>query len=218
MKKESSREKLRLQYLFKRGIIIRVAVLLWVYFHFNIKGKRIRLQFLHTVNAEASYVAPVQTYAPVVVGYTSERRGLFGRRSVYRPVVSPAVSQPIAVVTPVETIAQATAIAPAPVTAARPILQTRAVYQAPVTTAPVVVSQRVVASGPVTSGSGPVIMARPVIGSPAPVIMTPAPVFTGRPLLAPAVVNRPVIVTPPAVTNSYYPLVYPTTFAPVVGY
>jgi hypothetical protein len=182
-------------------------------------------QYPYTINGGASYVAPVQAYAPAVVGYTAERRGLFGRRTVYRPVLGPSVAQPIAVVAPVETITQATAFAPVPITAARPVLQPTAVYQSPLAAAPVVVSQRVVTSGPVVMGrpvvnaQSPVIMGTaPVIMGPAPVIMGSAPVVVGRPMLAPTVVNRPVVVTRPAVINSYYPPVYPTPFAPVVGY
>ena len=168
-------------------------------------------QYPYTINAGATYVAPVQTYEPAVVGYTAERRGLLGLRTVYRPVLGPVVAQPVAVISPVETFTQTTAIAPAPLTAARPVLSAPTVYQAPVAAVPVVVSQRAVTSGPVT-------MARQIISSPAPVIMAPAPIVVGRPILAPAVSNRPVIITRPALNNSYYPPVYPVPFAPVVGY
>ena len=168
-------------------------------------------QYPYTINAGATYVAPVQAYAPAVVGYTAERRGLFGRRTLYRPVLGPAVAQPVSVVAPVETVTQATSRATVPITSARPVLQASAVYQAPVAAATQVVSPSVV-------NSGPVVVGRPVISVPAPVVISPAPVVTGRPLLAPTVVNRPVVVTPPPVLNSYYPPVYPTPFAPVVGY
>lgn len=157
-----------------------------------------KAQYPYTINSGVTYVAPVQAYAPAVVGYTAERRGLFGRRTVYRPVLGPSVVQPVAVVAPVETIAPATAITAAPITAARPVVQAT-VYQAPPVAAPVVVG-------------------RPVITAPAPVVMAPAPVVVGRPVLGPTVVNRPVVVTKPAVINSYYPPVYPVPFAPVVGY
>ena len=175
-------------------------------------------QYPYTINTGATYVAPVQAYAPAVVGYTAERRGLFGRRTVYRPVLGPSVAQPVSVVAPVETVTQATAITRAPVTTARPVLQPATVYQAPVAAAPVVVSQRVVTTGPVIMGRPVISVPAPVASVTAPVVIAPAPVVVGRPLLAPTVVNRPVVVTPPPVINSYYPPVYPTPFAPVVGY
>ena len=176
-------------------------------------------QYPYTINAGQAYVAPVQAYvapvqayAPAIVGYTAERRGLFGRRLVYRPMLGPAVAQPVAVVAPIQTITQATATAPitAPIIAARPVLQSQAVYQAPLMTAPVV-SRRVVTTGQVVVG-------RPLIGRAQPIVMAPAPVVMARPMLAPVVVNQPVIVAQPSVTNSYYPPVYPTPFAPVSGY
>ena len=97
-------------------------------------------QYPYTINAGATYVAPVQAYAPAVVGYTAERRGLFGRRTLYRPVLGPAVAQPVSVVAPVETVTQATSSATVPITSARPVLQASAVYQAPLAAATQVVS------------------------------------------------------------------------------
>lgn len=41
-------------------------------------------------------VAPVQSAVPAVVGYAPERRGLFGWRVVYRPVVAPVAVAPVA--------------------------------------------------------------------------------------------------------------------------
>ena len=161
-------------------------------------------QYPYTVNAAPTYIAPVQAYAPAIVGYTAERRGLFGRRTVYRPVLGPSVAQPIAVAAPVETITQATAIAPAPIAAARPVVEAPMVYSSPVMSAPIVVSQRVVTSSPV-------VVAKPVIGAPAPIIMA-------RPMLAPVVVSQPVITGQPPVINRYYPPVYPAPFAPVSGF
>jgi hypothetical protein len=171
-------------------------------------------QYPYTVNAAPTYIAPVQAYAPAIVGYTAERRGLFGRRTVYRPVLGPSVAQPIAVAAPVQTITQATAIAPAPIAAApiaaapiaaaRPVVEAPMVYPSPVMSAPVVVSQRVVTSSPV-------VVARPVIGAPAPIIMA-------RPMLAPVVVRQPVIIGQTPVINPYYPPVYPAPFAPVSGF
>jgi hypothetical protein len=166
-------------------------------------------QYPYTINAAPTYIAPVQAYAPAIVGYTAERRGLFGRRTVYRPVLGPSVAQPIAVAAPVETITQAMAIAPAPIAAApiaaaRPVVEAPMVYSSPVMSAPVVVSQRVVTSSPV-------VVAKPVIGAPAPIIMA-------RPMLAPVVVSQPVITGQPPVINRYYPPVYPAPFAPVSGF
>ena len=79
-------------------------------------------------------VTTVQPVVPGVVGYLPERRGLFGQRIVYRPVVAPtvaapavtvtqplAVSQSVAVARPVTTVAQPLAVAPT-VTVARPVI------------------------------------------------------------------------------------------------
>jgi len=171
-------------------------------------------QYPYTVNVAPTYVAPVPAYAPAIVGYSAERRGLFGRRTVYRPVLGPSVAQPIAVAAPVETISQATAIAAAPIAAApiaaapiaaaRPVIQAPLVYSSPVVSAPVVVSKRVVTTSPV-------VVARPVVPAPAPIVMA-------RPMLAPVVVSEPVIIGQPPIINRYYPPVYPAPFAPVAGF
>ena len=97
-------------------------------------------------DAKAQYplaVVPVQPVAPVVVGYTAERRGLFGRRVVYRPVVSaPVVAAPV-VTTPVVaspvvsarvTVPVAPVAAVAPVTVARPVVVAQPSIAVPVTT------------------------------------------------------------------------------------
>jgi hypothetical protein len=186
--------------------------------------RQAQAQYPYTINTAPTYIAPAQAYAPAIVGYTAERRGLFGRRTVYRPVLGPSVAQPIAVAAPVETITQATAfagpsiagpsiagpsvaapfIAAPPIAAARPVIQAPMVYSTPVVAAPMVVSQRVVTTSPV-------IVARPVIGAPAPIIMA-------RPMLAPAMFSQPVIIGQPPVINRYYPPVYPAPFAPVSGF
>jgi hypothetical protein len=74
----------------------------------------IALSMTLAVPSDASAQSPVaiQPVAPAVVGYTAERRGLFGRRVVYRPVLAP--------------VAAAVPVAPV-VTAARPV------FAAPVT-------------------------------------------------------------------------------------
>ena len=50
-------------------------------------------------SAHAQYpvaVTPVQPVVPAVVGYTAERRGLFGWRTDYRPVVAGVPTVPVA--------------------------------------------------------------------------------------------------------------------------
>lgn len=44
------------------------------------------------------YAAPV---APAVVGYTARRGGLFGQRTVVRPLVAPVAAAPVVVARPV---------------------------------------------------------------------------------------------------------------------
>ena len=85
--------------------------------------------------AEAQYAVAVQPVAPAVVGYTAQRRGLFGRRVVYRPVVAPVAVAPVAVEAPV-TVARP--VVSAPITVARPVIAAPVVtsYYAPA--APVV--------------------------------------------------------------------------------
>jgi hypothetical protein len=86
--------------------------------------------------AEAQFPVVVAPAAPAVVGYTAERRGLFGRRVVFRPVVAP-----VATAVPVTTVAPTVAVARPVVTVARPAVT---VARPVVTAAPTVVSQRVV--------------------------------------------------------------------------
>ncbi|MDF1841248.1 MAG: hypothetical protein P1U77_07425 [Rubripirellula sp.] len=94
-------------------------------------------------NADAQYpvaVVPVQTVSPVVVGYSAQRRGLFGRRVVYRPVVSapyavpvaPVVGTPVVAARPVVT-ARPVAVVPS-VTVARPVVVAPAPVAVPVMT------------------------------------------------------------------------------------
>ena len=161
-------------------------------------------QYPYTINATPTYVVPAQAYAPAVVGYTAERRGLFGRRTVFKPVLGPSVAQPVAVAAPLETVTQATAIAPVPVTSSRPVISPAPIYSTPVASAPVVVSQRVVTANPV-------VVSRPVVG-------TQRQVVVARPVVAPTVVSPPVVIAPPPVITQYYPPVYPAPFAPVVGF
>ncbi len=80
--------------------------------------------------AEAQYpvaVPVVQPVVPAVVGYSAERRGLFGLRVVYRPVVAPVAAAPVAVAPtvsvarPVVTVAPSTVARPV-VTVARPVV------------------------------------------------------------------------------------------------
>jgi hypothetical protein len=117
--------------------------------------------FLISTSSQASaqypvYAAPAQ---PAVVGYSAQRRGLFGRRVVYRPVVAPvAAVAPVAVARPV--------IA-APVTSnyAPPVAAPVTSYYAP----PVAVAPPVVAA-PVTSYyAPPVPVAAPVTTYRAPI-------------------------------------------------
>ncbi len=106
-------------------------------------------------DAQAQYPVAVQPVVPAVVGYTAERRGLFRRRVVYRPVVAPVAAPvvpvaPVAPAAPVVSVARPVVSAPV-VTVARPVLTT------PVVAAPVVVARPVVA---------PVTVARPVVVAP----------------------------------------------------
>lgn len=68
-------------------------------------------------------MVPVQPVSPVVVGYTAERRGLFGRRVVYRSVMTAPLAVPVAPVT----VAR-------PVAVARPVVVARPAVVAPVRT------------------------------------------------------------------------------------
>ena len=85
-------------------------------------------------DASAQYPVAVQPVAPAVVGYTAERRGLFGRRVVYRPIVAPVAAAPV-------------------VTAARPVLAAPVTMNYPPAVAPPVT----VRYAPVTVGTAPVV-------------------------------------------------------------
>ena len=74
------------------------------------------------------YVAPAPVVAPAVVGYTARRGGLFGQRTVMRPVVAP-LAAPVAVAPIAVAPARTTALKPAPVVVAPTV---RAYYAPPV--------------------------------------------------------------------------------------
>jgi hypothetical protein len=99
--------------------------------------------------AEAQSPVVVQPVAPVVVGYAAERRGLFGLRRVYRPIVAPAVAAPVVA---------------APITVARPVITPVTSYYAPAA-APVVRSYYAPAVAvPVSTYRIPVPAYVPVVG------------------------------------------------------
>lgn len=114
--------------------------------------------------ADAQYAVAVQPVAPAVVGYTAQRRGLFGRRIVYRPIVAPVAVAPVAVAAPV-TVARPV------VTAYRPAVVPVASYYAP--PAPVVTSYYAPAAPVVRSYYAP---AAPVV-VPVRTYRVPVPTF-----------------------------------------
>ena len=69
------------------------------------------LTFAFQSDASAQYPVAVQPAVPAVVGYAAQRRGLFGRRVVYRPVVAPIPVAPVPVA-PVVTVARPVVAAP----------------------------------------------------------------------------------------------------------
>ncbi len=77
-------------------------------------------------------VVPVQPVSPAVVGYTAERRGLLGLRTVYRPVVTAPLAVPVAPAIPVAPAyaARPVLVAPNSVMAAKPVV----IVPPPVTT------------------------------------------------------------------------------------
>ena len=88
-------------------------------------------------NADAQYpvaVVPVQTVSPVVVGYSAQRRGLFGRRVVYRPVVSAPYAVPVAPVVGTPVVAARPVTVVPSVTVARPVVVAPAPVAVPVMT------------------------------------------------------------------------------------
>ena len=77
-------------------------------------------------------VTTLRPAVPSVVGYVPVRRGLFGRRIVYRPVVAPVVAAPVAVAQrPVVPAPVTTYYAPAPVTTYYAPAPSITVYRAP---------------------------------------------------------------------------------------
>ncbi len=77
-------------------------------------------------NADAQYpvaVMPYQAVSPVVVGYSAQRRGLFGRRVVYRPVATAPYAVPVAPYVAAAPYVSARPVAVVPrVTVARPVV------------------------------------------------------------------------------------------------
>ena len=94
--------------------------------------------------SEAQVPVVVSPAVPAVVGFSAERRGLFGRRVVFRPVVAP-----VSTAVPVTTFAPAVTVARPVVTMSRPV---------------------VTMSRPVVTMSQPVVMARPVVTVARPVV------------------------------------------------
>lgn len=173
--------------------------------------------------AAAQYAVPVVMPAQPVYGYAyvPERAGLFGLRTVYRPVVTQAY--PAATYAPVTTYSPVTTFSP--VTAYSPITTyapTTAFY------------------------APPVVLARPVVAAPAPILAPAAPVTTlyapapltagwysppaNAGILSPPATNLPAAsvaptlapgsytTTPGAVTSYYAPLTGTITApAPLVG-
>ncbi len=87
-------------------------------------------------NASAQYPVAVQPVAPAVVGYTAHRRGVFGRRVVYRPVVAPVA--PVVPAAPVVTVARPVVTVARPVVSvARPVVTVARPVVPVVTVAPV---------------------------------------------------------------------------------
>ena len=118
------------------------------------------MTFAFERDANAQYPVAAQPVAPAVVGYAAQRRGLFGRRVVYRPVVAPV---PVAAVP----------VAPV-VTAARPVIAAPVTVGYAPAVAPVTVRY-----APVTVQYAPAVVA-PVAAyriAPAPIV---APVRTYR--------------------------------------
>ncbi len=87
-------------------------------------------------DAKAQYPVAVQPVVPAVVGYTAERRGLFGQRVVFRPVVANVPAAPAVAVEPAVTVARPV------VTVARPAVEPVAAYYPP-PAQPVVTTYRV---------------------------------------------------------------------------
>jgi hypothetical protein len=130
------------------------------------------LTFAFQSDAQAQFTV-LQPVVPAVVGYSAERRGLFGRRIVYRPIVAPvatvAVARPV-IAAPTVAVARPVLAAPT-VTVARPVWSapTYAVAR-PVWSAPTYAVARPVWSAPTVTVARPVVSAAPIAVGYPPVV------------------------------------------------
>jgi hypothetical protein len=133
--------------------------------------------------SKAQGPAVVTTYYPAqpVVSYIPERRGLFGWRIGYRPVVSYAAPAVSAVAAPVTTY-----YAPSPT------VTTYYAPPAPIVAAPAPVTTYYAPPAPVVAAPAPVTT---YYAPPAPVVAAPAPV-TVRYAPAPVVTYYPPLIVP----------------------
>lgn len=130
---------------------------------------------LVATSEQAAAQYPVVTaYGPATpaVGYVPVRRGLFGLRTAYQPVVSYPAVVPVTVAPAIPVIRARLVTVARPVIVASPVIVSQ----------PIVMAQPIVASRPVTVAapvivSRPIMVARPVTPyyAPAPRSFLPAP-------------------------------------------